>query len=568
MSLIFKPNGLLNIATEATDLPQIGDGTSFASDALTRCKNLRVDQTGVLKTRDGSSKFNTSAINTAIWLLIEQAGNRYSFAGANIYKDESSIASGLTSAQWSGIKYNAFNDTTNQIYALNGTDRKRIQDTTVTEWGIEPPTVAPTLAVGALGGLTGDYNVRYTYARKVGATVVSESDPSPAGTAATLSNESLSVTWTASSDSQVTHVRVYRTLTSGATYFHDQDIAIGTVTVDTDTTDAGLGTEVATDHDRPPLGSHVSGPTYNGTCFIIKDNLLYYCKPKQPEYWPLLYNIEVSITQDPGQVLVFHNGQPYVLTKNEIFYIQGTGHGTFFPLPMKARAGAQGLFGAISVHGHGIYHVGSDGLYLYSGTDEKITQNNLDPIFRGETVNGLPGVTDLNTAWLHQHKNSLYFGYTSSGNTYPTNVIIFNLTSKRIAYYLYNDGSDIEIRCIETDKTNNKLIVGDNTGFVREIEQTSQTTDTSTAISWEAQGKDFTLQTRANFPRWVKYDVDASSTTTCTGELLLDGVSHQSHTVTGNRKTRRRLVDTGNGERVSHKISGSGPVSFYAIESE
>ena len=226
MTILFKPNGTLNIATEPTDLPESVDksGTQFSSEDFTRCKNVRINQKGKAVVRDGSSKLNASAINTAIHLLVEQAGDRYAFAGTDIYKNETSIASSLTSSQWSAIKYNAYNDTTNQIYALNGTDRKRIQDEAVTEWGIEAPTTAPTLAVGSLTGLTGDFNAKYTYARKVGSVVVSESNPSPAASAATtLSNESLSVTWTASSDAQVTHVRVYRTTAGGSTYTHDQD---------------------------------------------------------------------------------------------------------------------------------------------------------------------------------------------------------------------------------------------------------------------------------------------------------------------------------------------------------
>ena len=63
--------------------------------------------------------------------------------------------------------------------------------------------------------------------------------------------------------------------------------------------DAALGPELEIDHDRPPLGSFVFGPAYDGTTFIIKDNLLYYSKPKQPEYFPALYYVEVSTPQLP-----------------------------------------------------------------------------------------------------------------------------------------------------------------------------------------------------------------------------------------------------------------------------
>ena len=389
MSILFKPNGLLDIATDATDLPEskgnglTGDNNSVTSYAMSRCKNLRVDEMGVARTRLGSAKLNDTAINS-IQSIIVQGGVRYTFAGLSIYEDEISIYSSLTSSAYmSSMLYNAFNDVTEDVFCINGTDRKRIEGGAVYEWGIAAPSTAPSLSAGELTGLSGTYKAIYTYCRKSGSTIVCESNPSPeVGAGVLLSNQSLDITWVASSDSQVTHVRVYRTLLDGETYYHDQDIAIGSTTVDTNTADGSLGGEAATDHNRPPLGVYVAGPNFNGTCFIVKDNLLYFCLPKQPEYWPTLYYIEVSPPQFPGQCLVFYNGQPYYITKNEIYQISGTGQATFFPFKMNAITGAQGPQAAVAVQGKGIFHVGSDGLYLFSGTeDRKLTQSNFDPLF-------------------------------------------------------------------------------------------------------------------------------------------------------------------------------------------
>jgi len=225
LSTFFSPDGSLNVAIDASDLPETGDGKNSHSGAMVRCKNVRTNENGKAKTRDGSAKLNATAIETAIWWIEEQAGNRFAFAGTQIYENESSIATGLTSAQWVAIKYNAFNDTTDNIFALNGTDRKRIESSSVKEWGITAPTVAPTLSNGQATGLTGKYNVKYTYVRKVGSVIVSESNPSPS---ADLHREgddqSLGVSITASSDSQVTHVRLYRTLNGGVIYYLDQEV--------------------------------------------------------------------------------------------------------------------------------------------------------------------------------------------------------------------------------------------------------------------------------------------------------------------------------------------------------
>ncbi len=226
MSTLFSPDGSLNVAIDASDLPETGDGKNSHSGAMVRCKNMRTNEHGKAITRDGSVKLNTTAIETAISWIEEQAGNRFSFTGTQIYENESSIATGLTNAQWAAIKYNAFNDTSDNIFALNGTDRKRIESSTVHEWGIDAPTTAPTLAVGAALGLTGQYNAKYTYVRKVGSTIVLESNPSPAAdNSAVLEDQSLEVKVTQSADSQVTDIRLYRTLGNGATYFLDSEIA-------------------------------------------------------------------------------------------------------------------------------------------------------------------------------------------------------------------------------------------------------------------------------------------------------------------------------------------------------
>lgn len=569
MAIIFTPSGSLDVAKDPSELPETAAGNDILSGAMVRCKNLRINQQGKAVTRDGSAKLNETAIGTPVYWIEEQGGTRYSFAGTSIYSNESSIESSLTAAQWSAIKYNAFNDTTQQVFALNGTDRKRIESGAVYEWGIAAPTDAPVLSVGAATGLTGTYNAKYTYARKVGSVVVAESNPSPAGNATALTDDKLTVTVTAPTDAQVTHIRLYRTSADGLVYNWDQDIAVGSTSFTSSQADASLGDELETDHTRPPAGIFVLGPAYDGTCFIIDDNLLYYCKPKQPEYWPATYYIEVSPPQLPGKTLVFHNGQPYYLTANEIYYIQGTGHGTFFPLPMKAKTGAQSIRGAISVAGKGIYHTGPDGIYLFgSGSDVKVTEDSLEPLFRGEDTQGMPGVSSMDTAWLHVFRNHLYFGYQSEGYNYPTNVLVMNLDTGRIAYYTYDDGSAVEISAIQTDVQNKRLLIGDNSGYVRVIESTSYTDDSGSAIEFELQSKDYGLQTRKHFPRWNKYDVDASSATSCTGALILDGDIHHSHEITGNRDTRRRLVGTGNGNRAAIRISGSGPVSIWSSESE
>jgi hypothetical protein len=334
--------------------------------------------------------------------------------------------------------------------------------------------------------------------------------------------------------------------------------------------DAGLGPEVEIDHDRVPLGvSFVFGPTYDGTVFATKDNLLYYSKPKQPEYFPSLFYIEVSTPQFPLMTGLIHGGQVYCLSKRDIFYIQGTGDGTFLPFKRDCRTGAQTVLGAITIPGKGICHTGPDGIYMFNASsDVKISEQSLEPLFRGEDVEDMAAVDTMADSWLWNYKNLLYFGYRSSGQDAPGNILVLNLDTGKVAYYVYNDGADVQIRTITTDDTNSRLLIGDNTGYIRVIESPSYTDDSGVAIPFDVKSKDFLLSTRSHFPRHVWYDVEASNAESVTGELYLDGEVHQTHTITGSRVIRRRLVDTGNGSRAAVRIHGSGPAAIFVTEFE
>lgn len=230
MALYFSPDGALNVAADPSDLPQTSSDAGILSGAMVRCKNLRLEESGKARTRDGSTKLNGTPLAAGVNWLEVQAGTRYAFAGTAIYEDEVSIATGLTDAEWTAMQYNPYNDPTPNIFATNGTDRKRIEDSVVSEWGIAAPTVAPTLAVGTGKGLTGEYNAIYTYVRKVGSVVVAESNPSdPADNGVVLADQSLAVAVTQPDDTQVTHIRVYRTQDGGESYFLDSEIPASTL---------------------------------------------------------------------------------------------------------------------------------------------------------------------------------------------------------------------------------------------------------------------------------------------------------------------------------------------------
>jgi hypothetical protein len=304
---------------------------------------------------------------------------------------------------------------------------------------------------------------------------------------------------------------------------------------------------------------------YNGICFIALSNLLYWCKSKQPEYWPANNFIEIGPKQFPITSMVIFDGQLYLTNQHQIWWIQGTTSGAFIATPLESLCGAPHKFGAVAIKGRGIYHIGPDGIYLYyGGRDKKISQA-FESVFQdsgtvdGTATNGMDAVpADTDSHWLIQYQNKVYFHYGAG------NVIVFDLDNEKTTYYDY--GARLYAPCV--DNENGRLLVCDSTYQILQLEDPSVTTDDGAAISWETQSKDYTLQTRAHFPRWVKYDVTVDDATSVEGKVILDDVVHHTHALTDSRSTRRRLVNTGNGNRMAIRISGSGPATIYAVESE
>lgn len=564
MAVKFTPTGFLNINADPSMLPFTSDGKNENSGEMTRCTNMQLDTPGAAITRFGSSKMNGSPIDqTTPHLLVEMAGYRYAFAGTKIYRDETAISTGLSSARWSAMEYSAFNVTTQSIFAANGTDRKRITGATVAEWGIDAPTVAPTPSSSSG---TGAYGIKYTYCRKSGSTLECESNPSPSASITGITG--LNVGWTVSSDSQVTHVRIYRTLADGAIYYYAGEFAIALATSAVSTSDNGLGTSVAYDHDRPPLGTVVFGPTFGGYCFMLMENLLYYCKPNQPEYWPATYYIEVGPQQEPLTAIQIHNGVPYVMSTEEIYMIQGTGADSFFPFPMKAKAGALSHIGALSVPGLGIVHADIDGLYGFAGAgnDDRISDDRFRPLFSGDAVGSVPGLNRTNAAncWLLAFDNKLWFGYPATGSTYPDNMIVIDLRTQQGRHYQYPQ----QFGAVCVDGTNNRILALDSTGYVRRLDDPGATTDDGMAISWQIESKAFTDQLYKYFPRYAKYDITLGNGASATGNILLNDAIIQTHNLIISRQTKKRLIDGNNGDRLGIRITGTGPVTFRECEIE
>ena len=629
MTIKFNPTGRLNLTTDPMDLPEEVEGKNVVSGAMVRCKNLDLEYQGIAKTRRGSSLKSETACTEVINHIQMLDTTRYEFGGDQIFADETSIATGLTATNWDSVVYRAYNDTEQSIFAVNGTDRKRIKDGVVYEWGIDAPTAAPTLrayvntviahswqsayvtdgyqftstsgnydttfqweiaviegtpefdevksaistSLSEIAGTTSTdkFQVKYTYCRKEGALLLCESNPSPAGS--TNLENYIYVSWAAPADSSVTHVRFYRTLANFADFYYagefDVDDNYGVLGVD----DEDLGSLVDIDHDRITTGGTVlAGPDFNGMVFMGKANSIYYCKSKQPEYWPALYNVECGSDQHPIVGLALLGGQLFAATKHEIYQVQGTGAESFFPLPMAAVTGTQAKDVFLPVKGYGIFHLGYDGLFLYTGSSDIKISKDFASLWDNETKHGVPPInkTYIGNCLMKKYENKLWFGYPGGTSQYCDNWLTIGLEytllqgiTGKIQYYTY----PWAVSALAIDNIANDVLAADTDGYIRKLDDIYMTADEDVDIDYEIESKDFG-GLRKYFPRWARYDVKLVNGATATGEIMLDDVSKQSHPIITSRLIRKRLIEGCTGDRISIKISGSGPVEIYSAELE
>ena len=169
---------------------------------------------------------------------------------------------GLTTGSTVVPRYTTGQDMCIRVDGTN--DNLIFRDLTTPETcGVVAPTVAPTLA-GATGGsvtISNNYYVYYTYVKKIGTYEV-ESYPSPISSVLAIgSNTAINVTYTGSTDTAVTHIRIYRNL---AGFTDNYFVAIDDVTNGDNTTkvissddDISTTTAMSTERGVPPTAIDV-----------------------------------------------------------------------------------------------------------------------------------------------------------------------------------------------------------------------------------------------------------------------------------------------------------------------
>ena len=490
--------------------------------------------------------------------LIRAQSTRYARIGASLYKDGVSYWTGFSSNRSQMLAYRPLSETTIWTFIADTTAMMRTDGTNMFSWSITAPATAPTIAVGAATGLTGSYRARYTYIRKDSAgAVLSESNPSPAPSAVTLSNEKLSISAiTPPRDLQVTHIRIYRTLANGTDYFFDQDIDPSLTTATSNQADSALGAKMETDNAVAPSISLCA--LHNEYVFLDGDTsnpgYLWFSKRFRPQNVPATYFLEMN-SNDPGRAIVEWNGMLVRFTRDTKYRILGSDPTTFFPVESPSRRGIlQGKAWAVSEFG--VWYVANDGVFLTDGILDRKMSEDIDPIFEGRTVDSNPPINKSGNHVCEFYRGKLRLAYASGTATEPDYLATYDVLMK---------GWKIEpmnIRALNFEQDTDLLTRGGSDGYVNSMEVES-TDDAGSNISVDVLTGDVVgdggIGTLKRFAQ-VNCDLNSGGETV-TMALVLDGTSAETKSLSASSRSllRKKLTAGGMlGQRAAVGLTYAG----------
>lgn len=499
---------------------------------------------GVIRTRRGRSRLTSYAIPDMLVRRIARINSvRYQVAGTNLYRNTVSIQGSLNSGLVTTIQpYRPLNDTATWAFIADTSGMKKDDGTNLRNWGITSPAAAPTL--GTTGtGLTGSYKAVYTYIRKVGSNVIAESNPSAEPTAQVLANQNLTVAVVASSDAQVKHIRIYRTVAGGADYFYDQEVANTTATITSSQADSALGAKVEEDNDTPPACGFVSEQS-DGRLWLTQNSsfphYIYFTKRFRPEAVPADNFLEITTPEDAVQCVIPFGGIRIALCKAHKYRIIGTGTTPFIPQECPSKRGTPS-WAAAAAGEDGVYFLARDGVFRTNGfsADEQVAGPIL-PLFKGQSVNGYSAINwdQASKFSLTIFERVLYVSWADGSNTNPNIVWVHRIGSEDWQAFEYPTG----ISSLLYEEDTGYLAAGGQDGWVYRLETGAD--DSSSAITMTADSKDYGHVTSESpggpmsrkLYRFIKEDLDGG---TFTVRFYVDGTSVNSTSVATTRRPER-----------------------------
>jgi hypothetical protein len=532
------------------------DRLSLRDEDVAKAINIDLhSQVGSALVRRGRTQVQ-STLGAAIRLIQSYGGVRYAVAGTTLYRNGLSLVTGLDSALETTLaSQRPLDDPSTWLFLADASGMQKASGSTVRTWGIAAPSTAPTLAAGAASALSGVYTVSYTFCRKNGSSLCHESNPSDTSSPITVSSTDISVSGlTDSSDAQVTHKRIYRTVNGGSVRLFDQEIAQGVTTATLSVADSALGDAVETDNDVPPTASWIV--RHQEHMFFLDGHKLYWSKRYRPESVPTDNFLEIGTPDQPLVGLVSLVGLLGVFTAQTKYRVLGNATSGFVHTEALSSRGTPAPQAAL-VTEKGCFFPARDGLFRtnFVAEDEELTQL-IAPLFEGLTVNDYAPINwdAASTMGLAYWKQRLYFSYPSGDNTHPDMLAVYSFHTNAWYFYQY----DVPMQALYAEEETDYLLGGGADGTISALELGAYE---GSAWILEPASRQFQTTSRKRFD-FVRADTNG----TVTFQVLIADLPVYYTILQGDRPRQLRRLGPVEGQEWRVRFSGTADAQVYGAE--
>lgn len=251
--------------------------------------------------------------------------------------------------------------------------------------GIAAPTVAPTLAAGAGTGLTGSYIGYYTFAHKIGDTLVHESSLSPGTSTVVLANQNRSWTGfpTSAPDPRVNYIRLYVSVAGGTPKFVMEKAIGDSDTITEAIADAFLLEEGSSARGVPPYSLYIEA--YHGRMFYVDPahpDRLYFSELNEMESVDDLSWIPTQGGETITGIRVVR-GQLVVFCRNVTYIVQGFDDNDLTMDRISPAIGCIAPYSIVNIN-EVLYFMSERGVFTYDGSAFRYTMRDLFDFFIGD----------------------------------------------------------------------------------------------------------------------------------------------------------------------------------------
>jgi hypothetical protein len=226
----------------------------------------------------------------------------------------------------------SFVDVGNTMYYCDGNDNdlKKWDGTTVSKWGIAKPVTAPTLSFtsGSLSPKSG-YTYCFVY-RNSSTGHISTASPR-SGSTGPQTSKNIVVGYTASPDSQVDFIDIYRNNDGGSIFYFNASVANSTGTYTDSITDSGLNNDLVaplTGNDPPPTGMSLA-IFHQGRMWGVVGNKVYWGSgpdttngvPEESWFLPNVFTFPGQVTALASTsvgLIVFTTADAFIITGSSL----------------------------------------------------------------------------------------------------------------------------------------------------------------------------------------------------------------------------------------------------------